>query len=147
MKRTFTGLAVLLSLLTALVFSFDTSYAQTDTPHFYFCESYTNGREINVSNTFSTGYLTAMLDLRPMEISIGATDVSLEITMLADEHGFYDSELVIDRVKFTVDPSWDYIYFTDEENLKFDKSGIYRVTLFKEPNEQVASGILKITSK
>ncbi|MCE1165826.1 MAG: hypothetical protein LWX07_10540 [Bacteroidetes bacterium] len=147
MKTTLSKTASMLLLLSAMMLFSVNLYSQTDSPHFYFCESYKDGQEINVSNTFSTGYLTAMLDLRPMEITIGVSDVALEITMIADEHGFYDAEQVIDVVKFTVDPGWDYIYFTDEENLKFDKPGVYRVMLMKEPNEQIASGLLKITSK
>lgn len=147
MRTTLSKAASMLVLLFAVTLISGNLYSQTDSPHFYFCESYTNGQEINVSNTFSTGYLTAMLDLRPMGINIGVTDVALEITMIADEHGFYDTEQVLDLVKFTVEPDWDYIYFTDEQNLKFEKPGIYRVMLMKEPNEQVASGILKITGK
>ncbi len=147
MKTSFVKTVLIIAVTAVTIILSGRANAQTDAPHFYFCESYTNGQEINVSNTFSTGYLTAMLDLRPTETTIGVRDVALEITMIADEHGFYDSELVIDLVKFTVDPSWDYIYFTDEENLKFDKPGIYRVMLMKEPNQQVASGILKITAK
>jgi hypothetical protein len=133
-------------ILIALISIFTkTAGAQQDAPHFYFCESYENGEEKNVSNTFTTGYLTAMLDLRPMGITIGESNVALEITMIADANGFYATEQVIDVVKFTVDPTWDYIFFTDTENLKFTKPGVYRVMLMKEPNTQITSAIVKIT--
>jgi hypothetical protein len=142
LMKQFSCLFILFAIIS--IFS-KTATAQQDVPHFYFCESYENGEEKNVSNTFTTGFLTAMLDLRPMGTTIGETDVALEITMIADANGFYQTEQVLDVVKFTVDPSWDYIFFTDTENLKFDKPGVYRVMLMKEPNTQIANGIVKIT--
>ncbi|MDD5360956.1 MAG: hypothetical protein PHN88_02405 [Ignavibacteria bacterium] len=141
--KQFSAFFILIAFIS--IFS-KTAGAQQDVPHLYFCESYENGEEKNVSNTFTTGYLTAMLDLRPMGITIGESNVALEITMIADANGFYSTEQVLDVVKFTVDPSWDYIFFTDTENLKFTKPGVYRVMLMKEPNTQIASAIVKITA-
>ncbi|GEM_PF-328013 len=135
-----------LSFPLAVLFS-NRAEAQNETPHFYFCESYKDGREINVSNTFSTGYLTAILDIRHLETTIGVSSLALEITMIADDKGFYDVEQVLDLITFAVDPNWDYMYFTEESRLKFDKPGVYRVMVLKEPNTQIAGGLLKITSK
>jgi len=137
---------VLLTILPAVMIP-GRAEAQNETPRFYFCESYKDGREINVSNTFSTGYLTAILDIRHMETTIGVNTLALEITMIADDKGFYDVEQVLDLFTFAVDPNWDYIYFTEENRLKFEKPGIYRVMVLKEPNTQIAGGLLKITSK
>lgn len=48
----------------------------------YFCEDYVNGEEVNVSNKFTTGWITVMLDLRPIGKTIGASKVFITIEKL-----------------------------------------------------------------
>ena len=51
----------------------------------YFCEDYKNGEEINVSERFTPGWLTVMLDLRPTGKKLGVFKVELMLTKIKDD--------------------------------------------------------------
>jgi hypothetical protein len=134
----------LIIILSALFCRFNNSFAQQNRPHLYFCEQYIDGGEMNVANTFTFGWLTVMLDLRPANETINTSVVYVRIDKIADNNGFYSPEIFIDTIKFNVEPDWDYTYFTDESNLVFRESGVYRVSVDTDYGGRIASSFLKI---
>ena len=102
----------------------------------YFCEDY-QGREINVSERFSTGWLTVMVKL-DKPIGVGKVDIRLE--KMSDGKPVK----IIDTIPFDVPADNDYIYFQDKKNLKFSSPGDYRVTLLKKDGTPIVSGDVTI---
>lgn len=98
----------------------------------YFCEDY-QGREINVSERFSTGWLTVMVKL---DAPIGVGKVDLRLEKMSDGKPVK----IIDTIPFEVPADNDYIYFQDKKNLKFNSPGEYRVTLLKKDGTPIVSG-------
>lgn len=121
--------------------------AQPINSQLYFCEKYSDGIEIGVSNTFTTGWITVMLDLRPANKIIGVNKVYVKITKVADKDGYYPDEEFIDKIPFDVGPDWDYIYFEDLERIKFVEPGVYRVYCLNDNGEIIGSAFLKVITK
>lgn len=109
----------------------------------YFCEKYENGREIGISDKFTTGWLTVMLDLRESGESIGVSSVDILIIKINDNSGKEVCD-TIDFVPFDVEPDWDYIYFTDEERLIFEDAGTYNVVCITKSGTPIANGEVQI---
>jgi hypothetical protein len=103
----------------------------------YFCEEYTNGKEIGVSDVFTIpsggGYLTVMIKL---DKPIGVGKVDLRISKKTG-----GSEKIIETIPFDVQPDWDYIHF---DEITFHSSGMHRVTLLKPDGTPIASGDVEI---
>jgi serine/threonine protein kinase len=110
----------------------------------YFCEDYKGGKEVNVSSRFTKGWLTVMLDLRPANVEIGVKNVYLEIVKIKDEDGESIPEKFIRTIDFTVEPEFDYIYFQNKEELKFESTGTYRVSLFTSKDKLITSNTIDI---
>lgn len=113
----------------------------------YFCEDYVDGKEVGVSDRFTPGYLTVMVDLRPENKKVGTANVDLIITQIKDEKGTEIVEKEIDKIPFTVNADWDYLYFQDKERLGFRSPGTYRVTLADDKGRKIASGEIEIVEK
>src|SRR4030095_2077022 len=109
----------------------------------YFCEEYTGGKEIGVSDEFiigrNGGYFTCMIDLRGTGKKIGVGKLELRITKLGD------NEKIIANEKFDVQPDWDYIYF--DKFHTFYSPGDYKVTVLKPDGTPVGVGEVKISMK
>ncbi len=103
----------------------------------YFCEQYTNGKEVGVSDVFtipsSGGYLTVMIKL---EKPIGVGKVDLRISKKTG-----GTEKIVETIPFDVQPDWDYIHF---DEVTFHDSGMHKVTLLKPDGTPVASGDVEI---
>lgn len=131
-------------LLLFFLFTINYLFAQQNRSHLYFCEQYIDGEEINVANTFTFGWLTVMLDMRPANETFNTSVVYVRIDKVADNNGFYSPEIFIDTIKFNVEPDWDYTYFTDESNLVFREAGVYRISVITDYGGRIASSFLKI---
>lgn len=117
----------------------------SDVELLYFCEEYDPVKgEIGKSDRFTTGWLTVMLDLRESGKTIGVTDVEIRISKIKDASGKKISEKILKTIKFTVEPDFEYIYFTDKKNLKFDTPGAYKVTLMDKKGNLIAKGEVEI---
>lgn len=110
----------------------------------YFCEDYVNGREIGVSDRFTTGWLTVMVKT---DEPIGVGKVELRLSKIKDEFGESISEKIIRDIDFNIQPDWDYTYFQDKKNLKFDTPGTYKVTLMKTDGTPIVSGEVEVVSR
>lgn len=110
----------------------------------YFCEQYKNGEEVGVSERFTPGWLTVMLDTRPAGIKIGTGKVELKLSKIKDGSGNDISEKILKTVPFDVQADWDYTYFTDKKNLKFDSPGTYKVVCQKKDGSFIASGEVEV---
>jgi tetratricopeptide (TPR) repeat protein len=132
--------SVLLALLSLFIL-YGNSNAQNSS--LYFCEDYVNGQEINVSNTFSPGWITVMLDLRPEETTLEVDKVYLTIFSVKSIDG-KDSLQEIDKVPFDVNPDWDYVFFKDTIDLTFDDVGYYVVACQEEDGSTIAYGLVQI---
>lgn len=110
----------------------------------YFCEDYRGGKEINVSSRFTTGWLTVMVDLRPANVEIGTKSVYIEIVKIKDADGKTIPEKFIKTIDFSVEPDFDYIYFQNKKELKFDSPGTYRVSLFTGKDKLITSNTIEI---
>ncbi len=117
----------------------------SDVELLYFCEKYDpETGEIGISDRFTTGWLTVMLDMRKSGKTIGVRDVEIRISKIRDASGKKVSEKILKTIKFSVEPDYDYIYFTDEKNLKFDTPGTYKVTLMDKKGNLIAKGEVEI---
>lgn len=109
----------------------------------YFCEEYTGGKEVGVSDEFiigkNGGYFTCMIDMRGTGKKIGVGKLELRITKLGP------SEKIIATEKFDVQPDWDYIYF--DKFHTFYSEGDYKVTVLKPDGTPVGTGEVKITMR
>ncbi len=121
--------------------------SSSDEELLYFCEDYVNGKEIGKSEVFTPGYLTVMVDLRPVKKTIGTGKVDLRLTKIKDEDGNTISDEIIETLPFNVEPDWDYTYFQDKEKLGFREPGTYKVTLMKTDGTPICSGQVKVIPK
>lgn len=110
----------------------------------YFCEQYKNGEEIGVSSRFTPGWLTVMVDTRPAGTTLGTAKVELKLSKIKDGAGNSISEKILKTIPFEVQASWDYTYFTDKKNLKFDSPGTYRVVCQKKDGTPIAEGEVEV---
>jgi hypothetical protein len=119
------------------------SFAQSE-PVLYFCERYDSEKgEINVSDRFTTGYLTVMvkcsyeLDLEECFIQFDKWNPDTE------EFEYYK------KFDYTVEPEMSYIFFrkNDSSDLKFEEPGFYRVYLLDDRDKTVASALIEIIDK
>ncbi|MBN1633763.1 MAG: serine/threonine protein kinase [Ignavibacteria bacterium] len=113
----------------------------------YFCEDYKNGKEVNVSSRFTTGWLTVMVDLRPADVEIGVKSVYIEIVKIKNSAGESIPEKLVKTVDFSVEPDFNYIYFQNKKELKFDSPGTYRVSLFTSRDKLIVSNTIEIISR
>ena len=113
----------------------------------YFCEQYKNGEEIGVSKRFTPGWLTVMIDLRPVGKTLGTGKVELKLSKIKDEDGKEISEKIIKTVPFSVQADWDYTYFEDHDNLKFKTPGTYKVVCQKVDGTPIVSGEVDVVPK
>ena len=113
----------------------------------YFCEQYKNGEEVGVSERFTPGWLTVMVDTRPAGTKLGTGKVELKLSKIKDASGDDISEKIIRTVPFDVQADWDYTYFTDKKNLKFDSPGTYRVVCQKKDGSPIATGEIEIVPR
>jgi len=116
-------------------------------PRLYFCEDYRNGNEINVSDVFTTGYLTVMVDLRPAGMTLGDDKVELILMKIKDEYGDRINFEFVNSIPFDVSPDWDYIYFQENKKLGFNVPGTYAVALFNSDGDFIVSGNIKVISR
>jgi len=103
----------------------------------YFCEEYTNGKEIGVSDVFTIpsggGYLTVMIKL---DKPIGVGKVDLRISKKTG-----GTEKIVETIPFDVQPDWDYIHF---DEITFKSAGMHKVTLMKTDGTPICSGDIEI---
>ncbi len=120
-------------------------YDSKTRPKLYFCETYDSKiGEIGVSNRFTTGYLTIMVDYRPLNKKIGLSNVYIRISKIKDEFGYEIKEKIINTISFTVKPDWDYIYFFDKKKINFTSAGTYKVSLLDDKYKYITHGIVEI---
>ncbi|MBS1493846.1 MAG: hypothetical protein JST55_10055 [Bacteroidetes bacterium] len=115
------------------------SYAQNG-PVMYFCSSYGSSGEIDISDRFTTGYLTVMVKC---SYALGLSDCHIQFDKLNMNTGKFD---YYKKFPYTVSPDMSYIYF-EGEDLSFDKSGIYRVFLLDSKDRTVTSALIEIIPK
>jgi hypothetical protein len=123
--------------------------AKNEGVRLYFCEDYdvANSEEIGVSNTFTPGWLTVMLDMRDAGRTIGCKKVYLDIYKITDEEENNITPVKMKRIEFTVSANYDYIFFKDTDKLKFKTPGKYRVSLLDTQINIIAENTVKIVSK
>jgi len=109
----------------------------------YFCEKYENSEEIGVSDKFTTGWLTVMVDLRESEETLDASEVELVFIKIKDTKGNPVND-TIDIIPFDVQPDWDYIYFADNDRVGFNETGTYEVICRRKDGTRIASGDVEI---
>ncbi len=122
----------------------ETSNQKEGQAKLYFCEQYKNGEEIGVSSRFTPGWLTVMVDTRPAGTKLGTGKVELRLSKIKDGAGKSISEKILKTVPFDVQADWDYTYFTDKNDLKFDSPGTYRVVCQKKDGTPIASGEVEV---
>jgi len=122
----------------------DTKTTTSSDATLYFCEEYTDGKEVGKSDTFiitpNGGYFTCMINLKGTGKTIGVGKLDLRITKKTA-----DGEKIVTTEKFDVQPDWDYIFF-DKFHTFYDP-GLYKVTALKPDGTPVASGEVTIKMK
>ena len=110
----------------------------------YFVEEYKDGKEIGKSDKFTPGWLTVMIDLRDDKKTLGTGKIELKLSQIKDASGKEIGEKILNIVPFDVQADWNYTFFTDKENLKFEEPGTYRVVCQKTDGTSISSGIVEI---
>lgn len=111
------------------------SYAQAS-PVMYFCTSY-NGTEKNISDRFTTGYLTVMVK---SSYALGLSDVSIQFDKLNQRTGSFEYNK---KFNYVLNPDDSYVYFSGKD-LSFSSPGIYRVFLLDSSGNTVTSALIEI---
>ncbi|MDO8550496.1 MAG: hypothetical protein Q7S39_10160 [Ignavibacteria bacterium] len=128
------------SFLSLFVFGFQNySNAQSE-PVLYFCEKYGDDGEVNVSDRFTTGYLTVMVKC---DYALDLEDVSIQFDKWNTRERKFEYYKKFDYV---VEPDMKFIFFAknDESDLKFEETGFYRVFLLDDREKTVASALIEI---
>ena len=119
-----------------------TSYAQSS-PVMYFCQRYDSKLgEIGIGDRFTVGYLTIMVKCdKPMNLN----NVFIEF----DKYNPATKEFeYTKKFSYIISPDQSYVYFTrnEENDLRFEEPGIYRVFLLNDQEETVTSAMIEIVS-
>ena len=122
------------------VFAITSGTNAQSSPVLYFCESYGSNGEVSISDRFHTGYLTVMVK---SEKALGLTDCTIQYDKYNCSSGTFS---FYKKFPFTVKPDMKYIYFekSSENDMSFDKAGIYRVFLLDSGGSTVTSGLIEI---
>jgi|SRR5690554_273768 len=130
-------------LLTLFVLGFqELANAQAE-PVLYFCEKYGRNGEENVSDRFTTGYLTVMVKC---DYELNLSDVAIQF----DKYNFRTGKFeYYKKFYYSVEPDMSYIYFArnDESDLKFEEPGFYRVFLLDDRDKTVTSALIEIIER
>jgi hypothetical protein len=118
------------------------SYAQSS-PVMYFCERYDSKLgEVGISDRFTVGYLTIMVKCdKPMNLN----NVFIEF----DKYNTKDNKFEFyKKFNYIISPDQSYVFFTrnEENDLRFEEPGIYRVFLLNDQEETVTSAMIEIVS-
>ena len=119
-----------------------TSYAQSS-PVMYFCERYDSKLgEVGISDRFTVGYLTIMVKCdKPMNLN----NVFIEFDKFDSTTNKFE---FTKKFSYIISPEQSYVYFTrnEENDLRFEEPGIYRVFLLDDQGETVTSALIEIVS-
>jgi len=119
-----------------------TSYAQSS-PVMYFCQRYDSKLgEVGISDRFTVGYLTIMVKSdKPMNLN----DVFIEFDKYNTKENKFE---FYKKFSYVISPDQSYVFFTrnDENDLRFEEPGIYRVFLLNDQEETVTSALIEIVS-
>jgi len=127
--------------LTLFLGGFYTSAFAQSEPVLYFCERYDNDKgEINVSDRFTTGYLTVMVKCA---YELGLDECYIQFDKYNETSGKFE---YYKKFEYSVEPDMNYIYFrkNDESDMKFDEPGFYRVFLLNDKDKTIASALIEI---
>lgn len=117
-------------------------FAQAE-PVLYFCEKYGKNGEVGVSDRFTTGYLTVMVKC---DYALKLSDCSIQFDKYNPRTGDFE---YYKNFPYSVEPSMKYIYFSKNEDndMKFEEPGFYRVFLLDGDDKTVASALIEIISR
>jgi len=109
-------------------------------PVMYFCSSYGSSGEIDISDRFTTGYLTVMVKC---DYALGLSDVNIQFDKLNQSTGKFE---YYKKFPYDISPDMKYVYFASDD-LSFDTPGVYRVFLLDSKDRTVASALIEIIRK
>lgn len=127
--------------LTLFLGGFYTSAFAQSEPVLYFCERYDNDKgEINVSDRFTTGYLTVMVKCA---YELGLEECYIQFDKYNERSGKFE---YYKKFEYSVEPDMNYIFFrkNDESDMKFEEPGFYRVFLLNDRDKTIASALIEI---
>ncbi|HZW38956.1 MAG: hypothetical protein ACM3O3_12155 [Syntrophothermus sp.] len=131
-----------LFVLTFISFK-STTFAQSE-PVLYFCERYDDDKgEVNVSDRFTTGYLTVMVKCAyPLKLD----DCSIQFDKYNERNGKFE---YYKKFSYSIEKDMKYVFFqkNEDSDLKFEEPGFYRVFLLDEDDNTVTSSLIEIVSK
>jgi hypothetical protein len=139
MKKTFLVLTVLFVLLLGVK---NNLFAQAE-PVLYFCEKYGTDGEQGISDRFTTGYLTVMVKC---DYALNLKSCSVQF----DKFNYRTREFeYYKKFPYTVEPDMKYVFFAkdNDNDLKFEDPGFYRVFLLDDKDKTVASALIEIIPK
>jgi len=128
------------SFLCLFVFGFQNYSSAQSEPVLYFCEKYDDDGEVNVSDRFTTGYLTVMVKC---DYALDLKDVSIQFDKWNTRERKFEFYKKFDYV---IEPDMKYVFFAKnkESDLKFEEPGFYRVFLLDDSEKTVASALIEI---
>ncbi|MBN1638883.1 MAG: hypothetical protein JW866_07940 [Ignavibacteriales bacterium] len=124
----------LLAFVLGFIFIQNNDVKAQDCDIMYFCVKY-DGGEVDCSDRFTTGEITAMVRLA---FPIYYTEVTIQIDKLNMSTGKFE---YYDDFPFDVDADMTYIYFP---GIGFDTPGFYRVFLLDTDRNTMTSALVEI---
>ncbi|MGQ9799051.1 MAG: hypothetical protein ACUVRG_07135 [Ignavibacterium sp.] len=135
------GFALFILFVLTLMFAANTiSYAQSQ-PVLYFCEKYDSKKgEVGISDRFTIGSPTIMVKC---DYPLNLTDCAIQYDKYNERTGKFE---YYKKFYFTIKPDAKYVYFTknEENDMRFDDPGFYRVFLLDENDRAVTSSLIEI---
>ncbi len=134
-------LIFLFSFLPLFIIGFQKAAHAQSEPVLYFCERYdSDDGEVNVSDRFTTGYLTVMVKCN---YALNLEDVSIQFDKYNSRSKKFE---YYKKFSYTVEPDMKYIFFAKnkDSDLKFEEPGFYRVFLLDHKDKTVASALIEI---
>jgi hypothetical protein len=127
--------------LSVFIYGFSTTVLAQSEPVLYFCEKYdSDDGEVNVSDRFTTGYLTVMVK---SAYPLGLEDCHIQFSKYNHRTGKFEFYKKFD---YTIESDMKYVFFkkNSESDMKFEDPGFYRVYLLDDDDKTVASALIEI---
>jgi hypothetical protein len=130
-------------LIFGVFFLLSSSALAQAEPVLYFCERYGRNGEVGVSDRFIAGYFTVIVKC---DFALELVDVSLQLDKYNDRNRKFEYYMNFD---YTVEPELKLLHFSQNEqnDLKIEEPGFYRVSLLDDRDRTVASALIEIIRK
>jgi hypothetical protein len=133
----------LYAFIFAILFGVNNNLFAQAEPVLYFCESYGDDGEVGIADRFTTGFLTVMVKC---DFPLNLTDCSIQYDKYNTRTRTFE---FYKNFPFTIEPDMKYVFFskTEDNDMKFEEPGFYRVFLLDNNANTIASSLVEIINR